>query len=196
VAEKPRLSSAYRPRATTSSSTPAGRYPYSRQTRSGYATARLRNLVAAGNNYRIATFARPVGGQHATSSSACGGSSGVAGGRSALSTTGGPARSSRHLCRVQCFECAVAADPNARRDGRRGFLPGRVAKQRCAPRPRAFHRRRVVNWQHVVDLDDSGRSELPFMGRPVTRHLQEMASNSFSSGLSPVPHFVYTSARV
>jgi hypothetical protein len=27
-----------------------------------------------------------------------------------------------------------------------------------------------------MDLDDSGRSELPFMGRPVTRQLQKMAS--------------------
>jgi hypothetical protein len=37
------------------------------------------DLVVAGNNYRIATFARPVGGQHVASNSAGGNSSGVAG---------------------------------------------------------------------------------------------------------------------
>ena len=45
----------------------------------------------------IASLARPALRQHATSSSACRGSAGVAGGRSAQSTPGGPARSARCL---------------------------------------------------------------------------------------------------
>jgi hypothetical protein len=78
VAEKPRLSSACQPRTIISSSTPAGRYPYSRQTRWSCAPLeRLRNMVATGDAHRIAFFARPALRQYATSTSARGGSSGV-----------------------------------------------------------------------------------------------------------------------
>ena len=127
-----------------------------------------RNMVASGGAHRIATLARPALRQHATSTSSRGSSSGVAGGRSAQSTPGSPARSSRHLANIHCLEHGVAADPNARRLDRAGFLPGGIALQRSAARPRTFYWRGILNRQYVLDLDDAGRSELPVMGRSIT----------------------------
>jgi hypothetical protein len=118
LVEKPGLS-AERLRTTTLTRAGCGVATAARRASAGAERIprRLRDLVALGSDYRIATVARPVGGQHAASisTSAPGGSSGVASGRSAQSLAGGPARSSRYLCSLHCFECGVAADPNARR---------------------------------------------------------------------------------
>ena len=55
MAQKPRLSSAHQPRTTTSSSTPADRYPYSQQTSSGCAPLEWhRNMVIAGDTHPLA----------------------------------------------------------------------------------------------------------------------------------------------
>jgi hypothetical protein len=87
----------------------------------------------------------------------------VADGGSSQSVAGGSARSSRHLSGVHCFGFGAAGKVIGRHDCA-GFLPGRVAKQRSSPRPRALYWRGVVNWQHVVDLDDSGGSEFSVVG--------------------------------
>ena len=158
MAEKPRLSSVCQPRTAAGSSAPADRYPYS------HATAWLSNLMALGSDHWIASLARPALRQHATSSSACRGSAGVAGGRSPQSLAGGPACGSRQLANLLCFQCAMAADPHARRLDRQCFLPGRVAQQRCAPSSGTFYRRGVVDRQYLLDLDDACRSELPLLG--------------------------------
>ena len=94
-------------------------------------------------------------------------SPGVAGGRSSQSIAGGPASAPRQLASVHGFEHELASDPNAGRDNCAGFLPGRVTQQRSPPTSRAFYWRRVLNRQNIVDLDDAGRSELPFVGGPL-----------------------------
>jgi hypothetical protein len=69
-----------------------------------------------------------------------------------------------NLCGVKSFQCTVAAGKHARRHHGAGFLSGRVAEQCSAAEARAVHRRRVVDRQHKLDLDEAGGSEFCFMG--------------------------------
>ena len=89
-----------------------------------------------------------------------------------LDVADGSACSSRHLFGVPCFGSAdrpMAAGKIAGRYDCAGLLSGRTAEQCSSPPSRAFYRRGVVNWQYVLDLDDSGWSELPIADRPLTR---------------------------
>jgi len=104
-------------------------------------------------------------------------SPGVADSRSPQSVAGGPASAPRQLASVLGFEHELASDPNAGRDNCAGFLPGRVTQQRSPPTSRAFYWRRVLNRQNIVDLDDAGRSELPFVGGPLKEKASRIVTN-------------------
>ena len=136
----------------------------------GVPLERHRNMVAAGvpcsdrpaapSDLNPAYVFQPTGGRHTASIPAGRSSSGAAaGGGSPQSIAGCSASSSRHssgVSRSGSGDRPVAASKIAGRYDRTGLLPGRVAEQRSSPHPRAFYWRGVVNWQYVVDLDDSG----------------------------------------
>ena len=92
------------------------------------------------------------------------GSSSIASGRSPPSVADSSARIACQFCSRRHSEYRLAIDPDAGRQHHPYPLRGGVTLQRSTPTPRAFHWRRVLNRQYLVDLDDAGRRELPILG--------------------------------